>query len=244
MSKEVVFKEIVIGYRNLINERYNYKNLDKKYDLPKTINEEIVEEIKNFFLNYIYPDITEREKLNEAFKSLDNNLKNPEKLFGVLKESVKLVFKHGRHLPKIINAGFKALKSFRAATKFENALVEMALEKKKKPPFNTALINELIASLSRREIDRFIDSTESLFEIMYDEVLVQKIIDVLSYLIQGMQKQQHVFATEDIKGLEIGLQIITKGNEVLNSLSSKDQDILIQFIVAIEKDNLDALFSK
>lgn len=243
MSQDTIFKEIIKGYRNLISERYNYKNLNKKYDLPATINQEIVEEIKNFFLNYIYPDISKREELNEAFKSLDNNLKNPEKLFGVFKESIKLVFKHGRHLPKIINAGFKALKSFRAATKFENTLVKAAKEKKEKPPFDAALINELIASLSRRDIDRFIDSTESLFEIMYDKVLVQKIIDVLSYLILRMRKQEDVFASEDIKGLEIGLQMITKGNEVLNSLSTEDQGILIQFIVAIEKDNLDTLFS-
>lgn len=243
MSEEVIFKEIIKGYRSLINTRYNYKNLDKKYDLPSTINEKIVEDIKDFFLNYIYPDISKREELNDAFKSLDNNLKNPEKLFGIFKESLKLVFKHGRHLPKIINAGFKALKSFRAATKFENMLVKTAIEKQKEPPFDETSINELIASLSRREIDQFIESTESLFQIMYDKVLVKKIIDILSYLIQRMQKQQELFSSEDIKGLEIGLQMISRGHEVLNRLSKKDQDILIQFIVAVEKDNLEELFS-
>ncbi len=243
MSNDKVFNAIIKGYREVINQRYNYKRLNKNYNLPSTIDEAIVEEIKYFFLNYIYPDIDKRKELNDAFKTLDENLKNPEKLLGLLRESIKLIFKHGRHLPKIINAGFKALKSFRTATKFENRLVEIAKENKKKPPYNSTAINEMISYLSRNEIEQFMESTESLFQIMYDKVLVEKIIEVISYLIERMQKKKHVFSTQEIKGLQIGLEMITKGYDVLNSLSKDNQDLLIQFILTVERDNLDELFS-
>ena len=72
---------------------------------------------------------------------------------------------------------------------------------------------------------------------------VEKIIEVISYLIERMQKKKHVFSPQEIKGLQIGLEMISKGYDVLNSLSKDNQDLLIQFILTVERDNLDELFS-
>ncbi|MFK7979352.1 MAG: hypothetical protein AB8G86_05190, partial [Saprospiraceae bacterium] len=47
-------------------------------------------------------------------------IQQPKKLLRILLDSGRLIFKYGRHLPKILNAGLKALRSFRTATQFEN----------------------------------------------------------------------------------------------------------------------------
>jgi hypothetical protein len=113
MDKENVLDEIILGYRNVIEKRYQYKTLSKKYNLPDTINENIVDDLKIYFLTYVYPDINRRSILNEAFTTLDAFIKKPEKLLNLVLDSFQLIFSHGRHLPKIFNAGLKAMKSFR-----------------------------------------------------------------------------------------------------------------------------------
>lgn len=129
MNKEIILDEIILGYRNLIKERYQYSILKENYDFPKTITEENVIDIKNYFLTYIYPDLNQRAILNDAFKTLDDFIKYPQKLLNLVVDSFQLIFTHGKHLPKIFNAGLKAIKSFRGATKFENAIVKKGLEK-------------------------------------------------------------------------------------------------------------------
>lgn len=241
--KDEVLNEIIIGYRKIISERYEYKSLKKKYRFPNTINEGVVNEIKDYFLEYIYPNLERRSELDEAFEILENYIKSPQKLISILKSSIKLVFMHGKYLGKILNAGLQAMHSFKSATRFENSLVDTAIEKGIVPPYNTSKINSLICFLSRKEIDDFIENTEELFEIMYNKILVKKIKEVIGFLIAEMKAQPKLFLPKEIKGLEIGLEMITKGEKMLDKLTKEDQKVLIQFIVKIENDNLDELFT-
>ena len=55
MSKENILNEVIIGYRNVIYQRYQYPSLQKKFRLPDSINEETVNQLREYFLNYIYP---------------------------------------------------------------------------------------------------------------------------------------------------------------------------------------------
>ncbi len=242
MSEKEILEEIILGYRNLINERYQYQNLQDKYNLPKTINEEIVISIKNYFLTYLYPDLDKRRELNEAFETLDDYVKHPEKLLSILMESVKLIFSHGRHLPKILNAGLKALKSFRRATKFEQNLVKLAIQKQIHPPYDRSKIYSLIELLSPKEIEQFFENTESLFKIMHDKTLVEKIKEVLMFLINKMKEKKKLYSQSEIRGLEIGLEMIVKGEALFDKLTKEDQDKLVQFIVKVERDNLNEIF--
>ena len=244
MSKEILLNEIIIGYRNLIEERYQYNLLKEKYDLPESINEEVVQDIKDYFLTYVYPDLEKRTELNEAFSTLDNFIKHPEKLLNLVLPSLKLIFTHGKHLPKIFNAGLKAMKSFRGATKFENAIVQKAIAKNSKPPFTTVKINKLIQLLPYKELEEFMKSTESFFNIVYDKELVEKIKEIISFLISKMKKKPKTFSQKEIMGLNLALETITKGEEMLNKLTLKDQGILIDFVLQIEKDNLEKIFTK
>jgi hypothetical protein len=244
MSKELLANDIIVGYRNLIEERYQYKDLKEKYDFPETINEKVMDDIKIYFLTYIYPDLEKRAELNEAFNSLDDFIKHPEKLLNLVVDSLKLIFTHGRHLPKIFNAGLKALKSFRGATKFEKTIVQKAIQENSKPPFTTLKINKLIQLLPYKELEEFMKNTETFFNIIYDKELVEKIKEIISYLILKMKQKPKIFSQKEIIGLALALETISKGEEMLNKLTQKDQEILIGFVLQIEKDCLEKIFSK
>ena len=242
MTREKIFEEIIDGYRNTIFQRYQYQNIKDKYGIPDSINEETVNQLRSYFLNYIYPEYDRREELNEAFKSLDNYIQHPQTLLRILLDAAKLIFHYGIHLPRILNSGLKAMKSYRAASNFENNLVDEAIKHKIEGPFDQSKINTLIKLLSRNEIEKFIEVSQSLFEILNDRIQVKKIKEIIQYLIIDMRKKEESYTVSQIRGLEIGLEMLNVGDELFNGLTKDDQQNLVQLIIKIEKDMLDQIF--
>ena len=242
MSREEILEEIIDGYRSTIYQRYQYQNIKDKYGIPESINEDIVNQLRDYFLNYMYPDYSTRAELNEGFKSLDIYIKHPQNLLRILFDAAKLIFSYGRHLPKILNAGLNAMKSFRAATNFENSLVDEAIKNEIEAPFDLSKIDALIKLLSRKEIDNFIEISQSLFKILYDRILIEKIKDVIQYIILVMRRKEGSYSLSQIKGLEIGLEMINEGDKLFTRLTKEDQQNLVNLITEIEKDNLDHIF--
>ena len=239
MDKELLLNEIISGYRNIINEKYDYKNLQKRSDLPKAYTEEISIKIKNYFLNYSYPDLEKRNELNEAFHSLDGYLKNPEKLIRLVIDSSSIVFRYGKHLPKILSAGINALKAFRRANILEETLVEKAMLSKKKAPYSNKDIYEFIQMLSEEQLEVYISSIYNLFNILCDTELMSKIKKILSLLIGKMEKRPTVYTVKDVNGIKIGLEIIAQADDIFNTIHANQQEKIFNFIMKMEKELLE-----
>jgi hypothetical protein len=238
MTREKILEDIIVGYRNTIYQRYQYQDIKDEYEIPESINEETVILLRNYFLNYIYPEFNKRAELNEAFQSLDDYIKHPQKLLRILFVASKLIFSYGRHLPKILNAGLKAMKSFRAASDFENRFVDEAIKNKMEAPFDQNKINRLISLLPRKEIEKFIEVSQSLFQTLHDRTLIGKIKEVIQYLIVVMKKNEESYSLSQIRGLEIGLEMLNEGDRLFNQIAKKDQQNLVYLITEIEKDML------
>jgi AcrR family transcriptional regulator len=241
-AKEDILRAVIEGYRETVSQRYQYQRIKANYELPETVDKELVDAIRSYFLNYIYPDFEKRAELNDAFESLDNYIKQPEKLLRILMDSVKLIFSHGRHLPKILTTGLKALRTFIAASQFEESLVKEAVKNNVKAPFDSSKIDGLVALLSRKEINDFIEGSQSLFETLHNRVLVEKIKEVLEQLISNMRGNPASYSSSEVKGLEIGLEMISEGDALFNKLTKEDQQRAVHLIIDIEKDNLSSIF--
>jgi hypothetical protein len=239
MNREKILEEIIEGYRQTIYQRYQYQNIKDNYEIPESINEETVALLRNYFLNYVYPESTKRAELNDAFDSLDNYTKDPKKLLRILLDASKLIFRYGRHLPKILNAGLKAMKSFRAAADFEIKFVDEAIKNKIVAPFGISKIELLLKLLPHEEIEKFIEISESLFEILHDRTLIKKIKEVIQHLILVMKKDENSYSISQVRGLEIGLEMLIEGDKLFNQLTKEDQQNLFHLIVEIERDFLD-----
>ncbi len=243
-NQELILKEVIEGYRRSIFQRYQYSIIKISYNIPASINEDTVTNLREYFLNYIYPPYEKRTELNEAFKSLDDYIKHPKKLLPILMDATKLFFKYGRYLPKILAAGLNAMNTFKASTNFEANLILVSKEHNIQPPFDNTEIDVLIKKLPRNKIDEFIASSESLFQILHNKKLIEKIKDVIQFLILVMKKNKKAYTTEQIKGLEIGLEMIKEGDKLFNELSDENQYNLLITITNIEKDNMKRIFSK
>lgn len=242
MTTKTTHTEVILGYRDIIRNRYQFSALQKKYTLPASLNEEKTTCIRNYFLDYIYPHPEQREILDEAFHSLDNYIKHPNKLIRLLIDSSRLIFKYGRHLPKILRTGLKALYSFRAATHFEDQLVEQAIRMQLRSPYNWIKFSTLVGALPRKDLDHFVDSCQSLFETLHDRQLVQKVIEIVEYLIDQMRKRPAVYGAEEIKGLEVGRDLIREGDLVFKQFPEEDRQAMFDLIFRLERDGLEELY--
>lgn len=243
MDDKLILEGIITAYRQLIFERYQYEYLHDKHDLPTSFDKDKVDRFRSYFLNNIYPDVQKRNELNEAFESLDSYIKQPEKLLRLLMDSAGLLFKYGRHLPKILTAGLKAMRSFRAATTFENQLVGQAKQLALLPPYTADTMNTLLRSLDRKEMDYFVDQSKSLFEILHDRELVIKIKDIVSHLIVRMKKQPKYYSETEVNGLELGKDIIVKGDTLFTELTTEDKFHIFEFVINLEAEVIEDLFA-
>lgn len=243
MDRKNILDEVILGYRQVIRERYQYDYLEEAYDLPVSFDQARVDRFRDFFLENIYPGPEKRDELNEAFNSLDEYIKSPEKLLRLLVESAKLVFKYGRHLPKILSAGMKALRSFRSANSFEGKLVDQAITSGKQPPFDRNDIEGFIGSLNKSDIASFIEHSKSLFETLHDRELVIKITEIVEHLINSMKNQPQHYSSQEISGLELGRDIIKGGDALFAELSGEEQTQIFEFVIDLEKNLIEKIFS-
>ena len=59
-----------------------------------------------------------------------------------------------------------------------------------------------------------------------------------------MKNKEESYSLSQIRGLEIGLEMINKGNKLFNRLAKEDQQNLVYLITEIEKDILEINFKK
>jgi len=239
---EQIKKGVIEGYRNLLQERYQYDKIKAAYNLPPALDETRVENLKAYFLNYVYPPPERRAVLEAAFEDLDNYIKNPQKLLRILIDSGSLIFKYGRHLPKILGAGLNALKSFRLATQLEYNLVKNAIDLGLNPPYNSTDIKTLLSALTYEELIAFTKHNEALFQVLYDRNLVQKIIEIVEHLIRKMKKRPNVYTATEVDALALGRDIIKEGNRLFAELNRPQQEQVLSLVLQFETDFIKSLF--
>lgn len=235
-------QEIIIAYRHLIEERYDYSRLKKRSEFPDSFEEARVNKFKSYFLDYLYPAPDKRKELNAAFEGLDEYIKHPSKLLRLLMDSSSLFFKYGKYLPQILKTAIHALQSFRKANAFEEKLIYQAELRRKSEPNAAVDVNYLISHLSPEEIEDFIQSGQNLFETLKNRPLVAKIKVILEKLIEKMRKRPKVFTEQDLRALLMGQEVITIGDSLFEELSSEEQEKIFEFIIDMEREELAKIF--
>ena len=91
-------------------------------------------------------------------------------------------------------------------------------------------------------VDQFIEITESMVFIFRDQTLIKEVKEILEYLIARMKKKQNLYSLSEVKGMELGLEMLVKGDALFNRFSLKDQETLIQLIIEIERRFLDEVY--
>lgn len=242
MNKEALREQIIQQFRLFTQEKYQYDTLLERYGLPDFVTEDSVNEIRAYFLQYVYPDVDMRSSLDAAFESLDAHIKSPSGLIRVLMDATGILFKYGRHLPQIFRAGISALQSFRKASGFEGLLVSEALHQSHESIPDITSLKVLIAKLPYQEVRDFIESNDALFDALMDHSLMDKTIHIMHTLIDKMKKRPKIYSPVDIKGVMIGRDILQGGIELVKDLSIEQGHTLLELIKRVETDAIDDIF--
>ncbi|HLP49700.1 MAG TPA: hypothetical protein VK154_02390, partial [Chitinophagales bacterium] len=117
---------LIEKYRAVVGKRYDFKVVNEKYELPETINKEVVDTLKSYFLESLYPEPQMRQKLDAAFEELQNYVLHPGRIADLLGNIGSAILRFGFQFPTAVKSGINALEVHTSAKHFENSLLQGA----------------------------------------------------------------------------------------------------------------------
>lgn len=235
--EEKEFGLLILAYRKSLQKRYARENLNRFQEFT-SIDQATVDKLTSYFLELLYPELEERKKLDRAFDALASFVHSPEKMWGLLGSVGTIIFKFGKQFFSAAKAGVSALKSYVTAHKFEAILYEHAKEliQEGKNIEEEIYFNRLIASIPKKEADDFRHQIVSLFATLSKKDLLEKILEVMDYVISKMKSKKDTYTETDIEGISLGKGIIIRGKDVFTELSAEKIQLILKGIDTIEKD--------
>lgn len=224
---------LIDTYRNMVADRYDYDKI--KDTLPEGIDHEVADSLRFYFLTYLYPPAKDRHDLDEAFEHLENYVKNPAKVWGILGNIAGAIFRFGNMLIDALKAGLVSLDTQVAAKEFENNLYEAAMDHGFTVPLNDTQFRTCIRSIPRKKIDRFIDDLGKLFHAMSNTRLLGKTVEIMRDVVKKMEKRPRLYTKEEIQGIELGISILNEGYELFKKYDSKTKQTIVAYIIQRER---------
>jgi hypothetical protein len=231
-------------YRQLVNERYQYEALKSITELEDFITKKRVEEVRAYFLNYIYPDAAARKTINDAFNNLDNHFKKPAHLLNLIGNGASMAFKFGFQFPQALKAGLTSLESFKSAQGFEKALLDAALQQKLAAPLSINDFEKLVSTLPKKQLQNFIQSFDDLLSSLTNTALTKKTVAIINELIEKMKLHPEIYTKEDLNGIKMGVNILDAGYHLFSDMNDREKKALTNLIIKVENIHLDRIFRK
>ena len=240
--REAVAAHLIDKYRERVGRRYHYDELSQHFELSDNITRELVDNIHHLFLNYIYPKAEDRKRLEHGFESLAEHLKNPAKSIFLLGDMTAAVLKFGFQFPAAVRAGAISLDSFVEAKKFEQALVDSAMEMNLEIPVSDEDFQECLTAVPKRRAKRFLRDFEGLMKSLTNTSLLRKTVEILKSLEKKMAKHTDTYTDEEIKGVGLGIKILQAGYDVFKDLDFKTKREVIKVIIENEERQITELY--
>lgn len=235
---------IIEKFREMVAKRYLYSDLKLRFSLPDSITEEVVSEIKDYFLTTIYPPAQERKELEEAFRDLAAYVKQPRKIWNLFGDMARAIFKFGRHFIAALKAGMDSLDSFLGAKNFEESMAEIANKNGIKPPISDEDFEDTLYQLERSQIETFIKDVKNLFGAMVNTALLKKTLDILDHVTHTMESKPNVFPAKEVEGIKLGRSLLAKGYDVFSKYDEPTKQAIVDFIYKNEMWYVDYVYKK
>ena len=237
--------DIINKFRDMVNKRYQFDYLQTVFtDLPDSVNEDLIANIRTYFLDSIYPPATQRKALEEAFAGLGSYVRSPKKIWGLLGNMSSAIFKFGRQFPTALKAGMAGLTAFQGAKDFEAKMVNHALSQNVSMPMSDDDFEKVMSQLPKREIDAFISDVKSLFKIMTNTKLISKTIMILDNVVGTMKKKSHVYPQKEVDGILLGKDILVKGYELFSQYEEEVKQLMVDYVYKNEMHYAGEVYKK
>lgn len=243
-SEVALAAHLIDKYRDSINLRYSYEHLSHEFILSSQLTEEVVESLRGYFLDCLYPTADERKKLDEAFDSLRSFIKYPVKTWALLGNMAAAILRFGTQFPQAVKAGIVSLESYLDAKRLEHDLLKAALRKQMNMPLTDGQFEQCIAAIPRKEIEAFTHHVISLFKSMANTLLLRKTIAIMEDMHLKVKKNSHIYSARDAEGIELGIRILRQGYDLFKDYPESLKTEIINIIRENERWYLNKIYGK
>lgn len=235
---------LIEKYRQIIADRYDYAKLTEFKPLPDGITKQTVEQIRDYFLNSIYPEPEKRHELDVAFGYLQSYVHQPAKVWGILGNLTGAIFRFGTMLPAALKTGIVSMEAFSAAKSFEGTMSRAAREAGYSVPLTDNEFMQCLSTLPRHRLDSFAQDVGRLFRSMANTALLSKTVEIMKDVIIKMESKPKLYSKDEIAGIKMGLNIMQKGLELFSKYPEDVKDKMVDYIVEREKLFIDEIYFK
>ncbi len=234
---------LIEKYREVVGKRYEYKTVAENFELPDSINKEVVDTLKKYFLESLYPEPAQREKLDSAFEELQNYVLHPGRIADLLGNIGSAILRFGFQFPVAVKSGLNALEVHTSAKHFENSLLLGAKEKKFTVPITDEQFEVCLRSIPKPQLEKFINEVSELFHAFVNTDLLGKTISIMDDVLQRMYAKKDVYSKNEIEAIELGREIIRKGHDLFLHLDEQTKLDILELVTANERDFLESVYA-
>lgn len=234
---------LISKYREVVAARYDYKAIKNHPDMPAQFNKALVDNLRSYFLENLYPVPAQREKLDEAFSELENFVVHPTKIWDLLGNITSVIFKFGLQFPAAVKAGMISMEAYTSAKHFENALTHAALKKGLTIPVSDEQFYDCLVAIPKDDLYRFISELEHLFASFTNTDLLAKTITIMDGVIERMRDKSNIYSEAEIEAIQLGIEIMQKGHDLFIQYDEDMKQAILTFITNNEKKFIDNIYS-
>lgn len=230
-------------FRKSIEERYQFEDMQNRFELNEVFDEALATEVREFFLENIYPPLKEREKIERSMNNIGKYLKDPSKLKLLVGNMTRAIFTFGRHLPMAIQAAYNSFETFNSAMQLEKQLLAQSKKNEFEMPLIDEEFNTCILGIDQSQIEKFMTKVMALFEAITNKKLIDKTIGMLTQLAEKMEQLPEHFPKEDVEALYFGKSILEQGDAIFDRYDEQTNKELIATIQKNEDWYLTQIYS-
>jgi hypothetical protein len=235
-------RDVILKFRQMVSSRYDYWAIQQRFNLPDTITPEVIADIQDYFLQFLYPSPEDRRGLEMAFENLGRYVRQPQKIFGIFGNLAAAVFKFGKHFFQALRAAFGAFDAFIGAQHFEQKMVAAANRAGIRRPMSDDDFEDCMAQLERQELEQFVKDVVALFRLMMDVELQRKTIGILDNVIATMKSKPGTYPPGDIEGITLGRTLLERGQAIFSKYDERTREDVMQLVEQNEFWYLDRIY--
>lgn len=231
-------RELVLGfYREELRRRYQLINV-RRFEEFEDIPDRQIANLRDFFLEQIYPELREREKLDAAFDQLGDMLRSPKRMSPLLTAALTSLWRMGTKIPAAVGAGKSAIDAYLETRKLEARLIETAQKLKLRPKDagDRAKMVTLIQAVPEREVLSLVNDILALFRSLTSIEILEVAVAFMEQCEVVMKKRTDLYSEADLEGIHIGLNLIRGGLALFQKMKPNELSLLIAGIERVETD--------
>jgi hypothetical protein len=224
-------------YREELRDRYQLDNIRRFSSFDEVSDTQIVE-LRDFFLQQIYPAPEDRERLDAAFDQLSSMLKSPKRMQPLLGSALTSLWRMGAKLPAAISAGRATIDAYVKTRVLENAMIEEALRLGLKPEdYNKReRMIHLLNAVPEDQVLQLIQDILQLFRALSNVEMLKVAVQFMHSCIKVMEKRPDLYTEEDLAGVKLGVELLQQGLTLFLDVKPNHFAMLVEGIEAVELD--------